>query len=102
METPLAAGRPGLRPVIAGSAASTSQRLPALADLAQHYAAVTGRNLSRLAFYLALGYFKIAVIAVGIHARFLQGNTRGAGFGTVGQAVAPISARGLRALAGGL
>jgi hypothetical protein len=45
--------------------------------------------------------FKIAVIAEGIHARFLHGHTRGDGFGTVGQAVPPLAARGLRALAEG-
>jgi aminoglycoside phosphotransferase (APT) family kinase protein len=93
---------PAFAPVIAGSAASTSPRLPGPADLAQYYATVTGRDLTRLPFYLALGYFKIAVIAEGIHVRFLHGHTRGDGFGTVGQAVAPLAAGGLRALAKGL
>jgi aminoglycoside phosphotransferase (APT) family kinase protein len=89
---------PAFEPVLAGSAASTSPRLPGIGDLAQHYATVTGRDLTRLPFYLALGYFKIAVIAEGIHARYRQGMTRGTGFDTVGDAVAPLAAAGLDAL----
>ncbi|MEV0431023.1 phosphotransferase family protein [Micromonospora sp. NPDC050495] len=90
---------PAFEPVLAGSAASTSRELPTADHLAEHYADATGRDLSRLPFYLALGYFKIAVIAEGIHARFQQGLTRGSGFATVGDAVAPLVANGLRALA---
>jgi aminoglycoside phosphotransferase (APT) family kinase protein len=90
---------PAFEPVLAGSAASTSPRLPGIGDLAQHYATVIGRDLAHLPFYLALGYFKIAVIAEGIHARYRQGMTRGTGFDTVGDAVAPLAAAGLRALA---
>jgi aminoglycoside phosphotransferase (APT) family kinase protein len=93
-------GDPAFEPVLGGSAASTSPRLPTREDLAQHYAARTGRDLSGLAFYLALGYFKIAIIAEGIHARFLAGQTLGDGFETVGQAVPPLAAAGLRALDG--
>ncbi|MFI5798663.1 phosphotransferase family protein [Streptomyces sp. NPDC051677] len=89
---------PAFEPVLAGSAASTSDRIPPPADLAQRYAIRSGRDLSRLPFYLALGYFKIAVIAEGIHARHQQGLTRGAGFDTVGEAVAPLAANGLRSL----
>ncbi|NKQ56101.1 phosphotransferase family protein [Amycolatopsis sp. K13G38] len=90
---------PAFEPVLAGSAASTSPRLPGVEDLAQRYATVSGRDLGRMPFYLALGYFKIAVIAEGIHARFVQGMTVGAGFDTVGSAVAPLAAAGLRAIA---
>jgi aminoglycoside phosphotransferase (APT) family kinase protein len=89
---------PAFAPVIGGSAASTSDRLPAAADLAQHYARVSGRDLGRLDFYLGLGYFKISVIAEGIHARFQAGMARGAGFDLVGKAVAPLAAAGLRVL----
>lgn len=89
---------PAFEPVLAGSAASTSNRIPPPADLAQRYAIHSGRDLNRLPFYLALGYFKIAVIAEGIHARHQQGLTRGTGFDTVGEAVAPLAANGLRSL----
>ncbi|WP_166354504.1 phosphotransferase family protein [Phytoactinopolyspora limicola] len=90
---------PVFEPVLAGSAASTSPRLPSTDELAQRYAETTGRDLSGLAFYVALGYFKIAVIAEGIHARYTAGLTRGSGFDTVGDAVPPLVANGLRALA---
>lgn len=93
---------PAFEPVLAGSAASTSPHLPAADDLAQHYANTTGHDLNNLPFYLALGYFKIAVIAEGIHARHQQGMTRGEGFDTVGDAVAPLAAAGKRALTGNL
>ncbi|GAA0958220.1 phosphotransferase family protein [Actinocorallia libanotica] len=89
---------PAFAPVLAGAAASTSPRLPATADLAERYARTSGRDLGDLQFHLALGYFKIAVIAEGIHARHRQGMTRGTGFETVGQAVAPLTAAGLKAL----
>ncbi|MCK9902048.1 phosphotransferase family protein [Frankia sp. Cpl3] len=89
---------PAFAPVLAGSAASTSQRLPDAAALIERYAAVTARDLSAFPFYLALGYFKVAVIAEGIHARYRQGATRGAGFESVGEATAPLAAAGLRAL----
>ena len=89
---------PAFAPVLAGSAASTSDRLPQASALAQRYAEVSGRDLGRLDFYLGLGYFKIAVIAEGIHARYRQGMTRGPGFESVGQAVAPLAAAGLRAV----
>ncbi|QFU91071.1 phosphotransferase family protein [Amycolatopsis sp. YIM 10] len=92
---------PAFAPVLAGAAASTSDRLPPPADLARRYAHTSGRDLANLDFYLGLGYFKIAVIAEGIHARHLKGLTRGDGFEQVGAAVAPLAAAGLRALAKG-
>ena len=91
---------PAFDPVLGGAAASTSGRLPGVRELADHYALRSGRDLAPLGFYLGLGYFKIAVIAEGIHARHLQGLTVGAGFETVGQAVPLLAAAGLRALGG--
>jgi aminoglycoside phosphotransferase (APT) family kinase protein len=89
---------PAFDPVLGGAAASTSDRLPSVRDLAERYARSSGRDLAPLGFYLGLGYFKIAVIAEGIHARHLQGLTLGEGFETVGQAVPQLAAAGLRAL----
>ncbi|MGW2664084.1 phosphotransferase family protein [Nocardia tengchongensis] len=67
--------------------------------LAERYAAATGYDLDRLPFYRALGYFKLAVIAEGIHQRFLAGKTVGAGFSTVGSAVPVLLDAGLESLA---
>lgn len=85
-------------PVLGGGAASTSDRMPPADTLAENYARASGRDLGALEFYLALGYFKIAVIAEGIHARYLAGQTVGEGFDTVGDAVPELVAAGLRAL----
>jgi aminoglycoside phosphotransferase (APT) family kinase protein len=89
---------PAFDPVLGGAAACTSERLPSVRELAEHYARRSGRGLGPLGFYLGLGYFKIAVIAEGIHARHLRGLTVGAGFETVGRAVPLLAAAGLRAL----
>ncbi|MFF4260215.1 phosphotransferase family protein [Streptomyces sp. NPDC001663] len=71
---------------------------PTAAELADHYASRTGADLSHLPFYRALGYFKLAVIAEGIHARHLKGKTVGEGFHTVGDAVLPLLQAGLTTL----
>jgi aminoglycoside phosphotransferase (APT) family kinase protein len=88
-------------PVVLGAAAAVSGRLPSPRALAGRYAAASGRDLGRLDYYLALGYFKIAVIAEGIHARHLAGQTVGEGFASVGAAVPELAAAGLRALGPG-
>ena len=67
-------------------------------DLACWYAESSGRNVGDLRFYRALGYFKLAVIAEGIHQRYLAGDTVGSGFATVGQAVPALVDQGLRIL----
>jgi aminoglycoside phosphotransferase (APT) family kinase protein len=89
---------PAFSPVIAGGAASTSALFPAQEELAERYARTSGRDLGRLAFYVALGYYKSAVIAEGIHNRYLRGMTVGDGFAGIGQTVPPLVAAGLRVL----
>jgi aminoglycoside phosphotransferase (APT) family kinase protein len=54
-------------------------------ELLQRYAGHTGQQLDGLDWYIAFGYFKLAVIAAGIHARYLQGKTVGSGFEVFGQ-----------------
>jgi aminoglycoside phosphotransferase (APT) family kinase protein len=51
------------------------------------YAERSPRDLSRLGWYVGFGYFKLAVVAEGIHHRFLAGKTVGAGFDHFGDAV---------------
>jgi len=65
------------------------------AELAELYAARSGRDVSALPFHRALGYFKLAVIAEGIHARHLAGRTVGPGFDRVGSAVPALLRSGL-------
>lgn len=57
-------------------------------QMVTRYTAATGIDVQGLDWYIAFGYFKLAVIAAGIHARFLQGNTVGAGFELFGPIVA--------------
>ncbi|RSM37802.1 phosphotransferase family protein [Amycolatopsis balhimycina DSM 5908] len=71
---------------------------PAAADLAGQYARRSGRDLTELAFYQALGWFKLAVIAEGIHARHRAGQSVGTGYDEVGAAVPGLVGAGLALL----
>jgi aminoglycoside phosphotransferase (APT) family kinase protein len=91
---------PAFDPVLGGAAASTSPRMPSADDLVQRYVLASGRDVTMLPFALALGYFKVAVIAEGIHARYVGGHTVGTGFDLVGEAVPLLASAGLAALRG--
>lgn len=67
-------------------------------ELAERYAERSGRDIGDLAFYQALACFKLAVIAEGIHARYLAGQTVGTGFERVGSAVPALLRSGLELL----
>jgi aminoglycoside phosphotransferase (APT) family kinase protein len=60
---------------------------PAGEYLAARYASRSGVDVSHLDWYIALGYFKVAVILEGIHFRYVHGQTVGAGFDRVGDLV---------------
>lgn len=64
-------------------------------ELVEEYAKRSGRDVSAVEFYQALAYYKLAVIAEGIHARFLQGKTVGEGFTAYGTQVEELVERGL-------
>jgi aminoglycoside phosphotransferase (APT) family kinase protein len=54
----------------------TATHLPGFltrAELIDHYGARSGRDLSDVAFYLALAYWRLAAILQGVHARFSSG-----------------------------
>ena len=57
-------------------------------ELAALYGEQSGRRVDP--WYVAFGYFKLAVISEGIHARFLQGKTVGDGFAHMGERVGPL------------
>ena len=63
------------------------------AEFAAEYARLTGRDVSRIGYYMAFGYFKLAVVLEGIHARYLQRQTVGEGFEREGFAVPLLIAR---------
>ena len=68
------------------------------AEFAARYGELTGRDVSGIGYYIAFGYFKLAVVLEGIHARFLQGKTLGEGFEREGPAVPVLIERAHRML----
>lgn len=75
---------------------------PGLTELADHYAKRSGRDVSDLHWYVGFAAFKLAVILEGVHYRYVQGQTVGEGFDTVGAMVAPLVAQGHESLDGTL
>ena len=57
------------------------------AELVRAYDATNDRDLSKLDWYTCLGYYKLAIVAEGIHARFMMGQTVGEGFELMGPRV---------------
>ena len=68
---------------------------PTRGEAIQRYAEKSGRDISNLDFYAALAFFKLAVILEGIHARFLEGGTVGAGFETMGEQAIGLARQGI-------
>ena len=64
----------------------------------ERYAQGSERDLSAFGFYLGLAAFKLAAILEGIHYRYLNGQTVGAGFDQIGDAIHPLLDAGLTAL----
>jgi aminoglycoside phosphotransferase (APT) family kinase protein len=79
--------------------AASAAGFPDADRMVARYAGQTGRDVSRLDWYVAFAYFKLAVILEGIHYRFRQGQTVGDGFDGVGDLVGPLVQAGLAATA---
>ena len=77
-------------------AAWTSPLLPSADGLAQRYSVASGQPLAHWEFYMALAYFKLAIIAAGIdfRARMAPARKEAGHVDPVGEAVAPLIARG--------
>jgi aminoglycoside phosphotransferase (APT) family kinase protein len=84
--------------VIGTPCAWTSDRLPAVEELAASYEKAGGVILRDFDEHLALAYFKLAVIAAGINHRHRAGAAHGPGFDTAGQAVPLFLESGLARL----
>ena len=56
-----------------GQPANLAPGFPGRDELRQRYAERSGRDLSELDFYIALGYWKLAVILEGVYARYAAG-----------------------------
>ena len=83
---------PNFDEVLGVQAAWTSPRLPSADGLAERYARASGQDLANWDFYMALAYFKLAIIAAGIDYRAREGGAAS----RVGEAVAPLIAEGLK------
>jgi aminoglycoside phosphotransferase (APT) family kinase protein len=81
-----------------GPMGSAAPGYPSEAEMLRTYADLSGRDLSDLGFYIALASFKLAVIAEGIHFRYVHGQTVGEGFEEIGTIVEPVIASGLAAM----
>jgi aminoglycoside phosphotransferase (APT) family kinase protein len=67
-------------------------------QFAARYADLTGRDVSEIGYYIAFGYFKLAVVMEGIYARYLLHQTVGEGFESAGAGVPLLIARAHRLL----
>ena len=79
--------------IVGVPAASTSDRLPPVDDLAQSYLDKGGIELVDWESHLALAHFKVAVIAAGIDFRRRTGGACGQGFDTSRDAIEPYLVR---------
>jgi aminoglycoside phosphotransferase (APT) family kinase protein len=67
--------------------ANLAPGFPTQAELAARYAERSGRELSDLNFYVALGYWKLAIILEGVYARYAAG-----GYGKVDPGIQQFAA----------
>jgi len=65
-----------------GMPANLAPGFPSREELISRYAERSGRDLSQLNFYVALGYWKLAIILEGVYARYIAG-----GYGKVNEGV---------------
>jgi aminoglycoside phosphotransferase (APT) family kinase protein len=86
--------------IIHAASAWASPLMPEVDDLANRYSQAAGQSLDNWDFYMALGYFKVAIIAAGIAFRARMGGGVAANTDMVDQAVGPLIAEGLRLIAG--
>jgi len=84
--------------VIHASSAWASPLMPDVDDLAQRYSRAASVELDNWDFYMALGYFKVAIIAAGIAYRARVGGGVAVDTDQVDRAVGPLVAAGLEAL----
>jgi aminoglycoside phosphotransferase (APT) family kinase protein len=68
--------------VALGQPANLAPGFPTREELAGRYAERSGRDLSQLDFFVALGYWKLAIILEGVYARYAAG-----GYGQVGEGI---------------
>ena len=83
--------------LVNADAAWACELIPTPDELAEKYSQAAGQALDHWDFYMALAYFKLAIIGAGIAYRARAGGREG-GTEKVGDAVAPLIAAGLAEL----
>ena len=68
--------------VALGQPANLAPGFPTREELAARYAERSGRDLSELDFFVALGYWKLAIVLEGVYARYVAG-----GYGEVDEGI---------------
>jgi aminoglycoside phosphotransferase (APT) family kinase protein len=63
----------GEEPIALGQPANLAPGFPSRAELRERYAERSGRDLAELDFFVALGYWKLAIILEGVYARYRAG-----------------------------
>jgi aminoglycoside phosphotransferase (APT) family kinase protein len=86
--------------IIHAASAWASPLMPEVDDLANRYSKAAGQSLDNWDFYMALGYFKVAIIAAGIAFRARMGGGVAKDTDAVDQAVGPLVSEGLKLLGG--
>ena len=76
-----------------GADATTAPGFLTRNEFAEAYATAAQRDVSNVSYYMAFGYFKLAVVLEGINARFLQHQTVGDDFDREGRAVPQLIAQ---------
>jgi aminoglycoside phosphotransferase (APT) family kinase protein len=84
--------------MIHAASAWASPLMPEVDELANRYSLAAEQSLDNWDFYMALGYFKVAIIAAGIAFRARMGGGVADDADAVDRAVAPLVAEGLRIL----
>jgi len=68
---------PGDEGALVGVTPTTVPGFPGRADMRARYEAASGRDLGRLDYYVAFGYWKLACIIQGVYARYVGGAAAG-------------------------
>ena len=87
--------------IIHASSAWASPLMPEVDELANRYSQSSGQSLDNWDFYMALGYFKVAIIAAGIAFRARMGGGVAKDTDQVDKAVGPLIAEGLNVIGRG-
>ena len=84
-------GHAGAQIIATGEAIGSMAGFLSPDEIAERYAAQSGRPVDALDWYVVFAFYKLAVIVEGIHARFRMGKTLGEGFDLMGRQVIALT-----------